>query len=65
MRSLIYAFGIVAIIDMTADGDMNTTRMMFNQSVQATKNVFNWVVDTASYTVHRVEDEVVRPRPRP
>ena len=66
MRNLVYAFGIVAIIDMTADGEMNMTKTMFNQTVMAGQNVFNWVVNGA----HRIDDEVrydntPYPRPRP
>ena len=70
MRNLVYAFGIVAIIDMTADGEMNMTKTMFNQTVMAGQNVFNWVLNGVSSAAHRIDDEVrydntPYPRPRP
>lgn len=65
MRSLVYAFGIVAIIDYAADGNMNTIKMMGSQTKDAFWNVTESVIDGTGYILRRVGAEIVETAPRP
>lgn len=64
MRNLVYAFGIVALIDYTADGRMDMVGTMTNQTKQAFWNVAEGVIDGASYVIRRVSNEIDPNPPR-
>lgn len=65
MRTLVYAFGIVAIIDYAADGRMNMVAMMGSQTKEAFWNMTEGVIDGTGYLIRRVGYEVAQQAPRP
>lgn len=57
MRNLVYAFGIVAMIDYAADGRMDMIGTMGHQTKQAFWNITEGVIDGTSYLLRRVGAE--------
>ena len=54
MRNLVYAFGIVAIIDFAADGDMNLIKQTGNETSKAFWNVTEGIIDGSAYVIKRI-----------
>ena len=54
MRNLVYAFGVVAIIDFAADGEMNLIKQMGHETYNAFWNVTDGVIDGSAYVIKRI-----------
>jgi len=63
MRKLVFAFGLVAMIDLAADGQADLMKYMLSEAQDAFRSVTNGVRDGADYTYGRAELEISRPRP--
>lgn len=54
MRNLVYAFGIVAIIDYAHDGEMKLIKQMGNDTAGAFWNITEGTIDGTAYVFKRI-----------
>lgn len=60
MRGLIYAFGMVAVMDYAADGQMDLFQHTVSEAGDAFWNVTEGVIEGTGYVIRRVGGEIAQ-----